>query len=127
MKSIPASIKGARVTGPTIGIRYSKLVTHSASPPGKITVFTGKLVEDPQAPDMEPSGLRSGMVLPTLSRLQIEVTVGKKAIGPMGKISNPRISFSPTKKNREKGGGTRPPYPLIVEKRGGKPACSGYG
>src|SRR5260370_6813255 len=36
MKSTPVSIKAAIATGPTMGTRYSKLVTKLVSPPGKV-------------------------------------------------------------------------------------------
>src|SRR5689334_12549127 len=41
IKSQPVSTNGASVTGPTIGIRYSRLVTMLVSPPGKMICDTG--------------------------------------------------------------------------------------
>src|ERR1700752_5313177 len=39
--STPASTKGASATGPTIVIRYSRLLTRLRSPPGKTIWFIG--------------------------------------------------------------------------------------
>src|SRR5664280_2154169 len=41
MKSTPVSTKAATVTGPMMGMRYSRLLTRFVSPPGKMICSNG--------------------------------------------------------------------------------------
>ena len=88
----PVSTKAAMPTGPTMGMRYSMLLTMLVSPPGALMRLMGSATNTlPRRGFVGSSGtgVPSGF---TSVRLTLS---GTNTYGEMVRISKPRRSFSP--------------------------------